>query len=152
MYRGFEGTWKTIADRKTLQCPARAPVLVHLLNDELIAATCDRQLTLLTTSGQQLMHESGEKGETFAQRTAITPDGRFFALGAFEFEFEYPALVVRIRKARVLVYDVVQRRQIASLHPEPTPKLDVEYAVSLDGKRLAMILDDQLRVVPIAAQ
>jgi hypothetical protein len=153
MYRAFDGPWKAIADRKALQCVATNAAFVHLLDEQTIVATCGRRLTLLTLAGQVLMSERAEKNEDFGEHVAITRSGHFFALAALEWDYSYMGVpVVRPRKARIFVYDAVNRRRLASVSVEPTPKGVLEYAVSPDGTRLAIMRDDQLQIIPIPAQ
>ena len=56
---------------------------------------------------------------------------------------------VKRSRTRILVYDTMLGKQIASVRVEPIPQRDYSFALAPDGSKLAVMIDNHLKVYSI---
>jgi hypothetical protein len=139
--RRFDGFWQELIPKGPLPCVS-SPVLI---DDEIVLNACGHEVLLLSTKGDVLMRDVVGKNEHLEELVSVTPNGRFFAASVMQTKggfMDYTS--VKRSHTRVLVYDTVLRKRIASVQIDPIPKTDYDFALAPDGSKLAVMIDSQL--------
>ena len=58
---------------------------------------------------------------------------------------------IRRSRTRILIYDTNLRKRISSVQVVPIPKGDYDFALSRDGSKLAVMIDDHLNIYDTGA-
>jgi len=150
LLRKFVEPWRVIWEGKSHLC---LPTPAFVTNTELLTL-CWYELTVVNTKGQIIMQDrlEGGKKESLEELTSVTRDGKFFAVSAEQEKGGFMDLTdIRRSRTRILIYDTNLRKRISSVQVVPIPKADYDFALSRDGSKLAVMIDDHLNIYDTGA-
>ena len=150
--------WDVIFDDPNRTCIWDSPMAV---TDDLVSLHC-KDLTVITNPGvsYSLPINFGESKpapantcETYAgndgDKTTVAMDSQVIALSS-------PILTVKkhfltegtvcLTALRIVVFDLVHKKQIFTVNLDPVPKNDYDFALSPDGSKLAVLNDHKVEV------
>jgi len=148
----FGAKWTTLRPKLARNCHFTTPTLVA--NDAVVYPEC-RGVSLITADGQvRARHFLGGK-ERPDQEIAVAEDGELVAAslanvkvtGPIYDDSHKPVLIGR----RVAVYNLLLNKLLSDIEVVPLPKARLDFALSLDGSRLAILNDKKVSVYDIPA-
>ena len=118
------------------------------LNDSEILSVYSSGFAIFTTSGEQLWSREGNKGHSIGSHGVSLNGNRFGILVRGKVVFD--GLKASRHQWAILVYDRIKRSQIfQSVSGRSNEQEQVEFAISPNGSRLAVVVDDSIRIYKI---
>lgn len=142
--------WKDVAGKPTLT----DVFLPTLVTDTTLVNSCKR-LSYMTTGGELIFQDAFGKYESLEEKTAVAQNGTAIAVclnrrkGS---DFWDTGSGLQIIAMHVLVYDLMLKKRVFTFELAPLPRADLDYALSPDGSRLAVLYDRRLTVCSVPVQ
>lgn len=140
-----ENRWKRIWDVPDKACIGR----LSFLTNEMLAYAC-RRVSVISTDGKILFKAPLEKDEALgaSSKISVSQDGNILTLSV-EVAHDFWDTGGRLAALRVAVYSTVTKSRILTVNVSPLPKVVVDFALSPDGSRLAVLNDRNISMYPI---
>jgi len=109
----------------------------------------------MTTGGELIFQDAFGKYESLEEKTAVAQNGTAIAVclnrrkGS---DFWDTGSGLQIIAMHVLVYDLMLKKRVFTFELAPLPRADLDYALSPDGSRLAVLYDRRLTVCSVPVQ
>jgi len=148
LIRGFDSVWRSLPGSESLACISNNPVFI---NESQLLNACGQELVLLSTSGEVLFRDRVDKNEHLEELVSVTPDGHFFAVSAMRTKGGFMDYTkIKRSRTRILVYDATSQKRISSVLVDPIPQKDYDFALAPDGSKLAVMIDNHVKVYAVA--
>ncbi|MFZ0313577.1 MAG: hypothetical protein WAL85_12795, partial [Candidatus Korobacteraceae bacterium] len=136
--------WKVIAGKPSLSCVG----LPTLVTDTTLVTSC-KPFSYLSTTGKIVFQDTFGKTEAMEQKTAVAQSGTLVAVSLNRqkgHDFWDTGSGQQVTARSVMVYDLLKERRTFSFELKPLPKSDLDYALSPEGSKLAVLSDRHVTV------
>ena len=109
----------------------------------------------MATSGELIFQDAFGKYEYLEEKTSVARSGMVIAVCRLRrkgSDFWDTGNGLQIKARHVLVYDLALKKRIFTFELAPLPKADLDFALSPDGSRLAVLNDRRLTVCSVPVQ
>ncbi len=154
-YTPFLYRWPFCEHEQGIQIPLEASGFLRALNDEslvIVAHFVNRhrpaEIQILSPDGHVKFRQAIAKHDIFMNRIRNSERGDRFAIDIWTLRGSLQALDISGRRVahRVAVYSSKTGQMLADISVNPTQRYGFDFALSPDGHRLAVVVDDVLTV------
>jgi hypothetical protein len=145
----FDDTvWKHLWNVPETGCVGR----FTFVDDATIAYACRRKLWSVPLTGQPVLVESFQKGESLGpdSKFSVSQDGESLAMLLENFSDPWDT-GIRVKAMHIAIYDFRNNKRRITIDITPLPKTDFDLALSPDGSKLAVLNDRTVTVYSIPA-
>ena len=142
--------WTVVAGQSELKCVG----LPTLVTNNTIGNSC-KPLSYLSTTGSLIFRDTFQKNESLEQKTAIAQRGAVMAVSINRrkgSDFWDTGSGLQVAARYVVVYDLKLQKRIFELELIPLPQNDLDFGLSPDGSRLAVLSDKRVTVCSVPVQ
>ena len=139
--------WRVIAGKPSLQCVG----LPTLVTNTTLVTSC-RPFSYLSTEGTIIFQDSFGKNESLEQKAAVAQRGTAVAVSLNRrrgSDFLDTLRALQIVARYVIVYNLALKKRSLTFELKPLPANDLDYALSPDGSKLAILSDRHVTVCAV---